>query len=657
MMKSIYQRNSFWLRIGWLLLGVLVVSGSRDLFLRAMGTGDGEFLGHFSVKWGMGLIGYSLLAWGVMFIVVYGVLRTVEVESKWIPQIETQIDRIHFFRWPIALISLAFPSCLLLGPWGWRFDLPNFRILLVVIFSLIAGLLFPRRLGHWIVRGMIALLVSSSVVLIGQRLLQVTNYPFALSWSEGNRLWDYSLYFGRDRYDIVGEFNYPSYLTPGRHGLWGLPFLFFSQISIEHMRLWDALLWILPHMFLGGVIIGTQRSDHVLLRLWPFALWGFLFLSQGPIYAPLILSAIIFVLGYRRNWLWQSALATAAACFYAGISRWTWMLSPAIWGFVWAILDEDPAKAFWRRIRRPLLLGFAGVIGAVLSQIFMDLAFPSTGPVYSTSLSQPLLWYRLWPSPTNPTGVIPGLIYGVGPLLLWLAWSFLSRRVKLDWLQGAVTLVAFLGFLGAGLIASVKIGGGSNLHNLDMFLVTLVLFTGYLITQKGVLRSMPSFAWVLLLAAVFIPTWNLVREGQQLHLPSNKDVREALASIRYLTKRAAERGEVLFIDERQLLTFGEITDVPLVMDYELKDMMNQAMGSNRAYFERFYIDLSHHRFQLIISDPLNTILKGPSESFGEENDAWVRYVSMPILRYYEPLLKADKVSVWLLVPKREDRRR
>lgn len=652
-MKSIFRSTTFWLRIGWLLLGILVVSGSRDLFLRGMGTGNGEFLGHFSVKWGVGLIGYGLLAWGVMFVVVYGVFKPGEVESKWIPQIETQLDRIRSLRWPIALISLVFPSFLLFGPWGWRFDFPNFRILLVVVFSLIAGLFFPRKLGHWVVRGMTTLLLSSCIVLVVQRLFQVTDYPFALGWSEGNRLWDYSLYFSHDRYDIVGEFSYPSYLTPGRHGLWGLPFLFFSRLSIEHMRLWDALLWILPHMVLGWVVIGARRSDHLDLGPWPFALWAFLFLSQGPIYAPLIISAIIFVLGYRRNWLWQPALIIAVASFYAGISRWTWMLSPAIWGIVWAILDEEPAQTFWRRLRRPFILGFSGIIGAIISQIYMDLAFPSTGPIYSTSLSQPLLWYRLWPSATNPTGVIPGLIYSVGPLLLWLAWVILSRRVKLDWLQGLVTLVAFLGFLGAGLVASVKIGGGSNLHNLDMFLVTLVLFTGYLITKESVLRSMPSFAWVLLLAVIFVPIWNLVRVGEHLDLPDNKDVREALASIRYLTMEAAEKGEVLFIDQRQLLTFGEITEVPLVMDYELKDMMNQAMGNNQTYFAQLYRDLSNHRFQLIVSDPLYIVFQGSEEPFGEENDAWVKHVSVPILEYYLPVLRADKVSVWLLAPKRD----
>ena len=39
-------------------------------------------------------------------------------------------------------------------------------------------------------------------------------------------------------------------------------------------------------------------------------------------------------------------------------------------------------------------------------------------------------------------------------------------------------------------------------------------------------------------------------------------------------------GEVLFMDQRQLLTFGYITDVPLVPDYEKKVMMNEALSGN-----------------------------------------------------------------------------
>jgi hypothetical protein len=110
-------------------------------------------------------------------------------------------------------------------------------------------------------------------------------------------------------------------------------------------------------------------------------------------------------------------------------------------------------------------------------------------------------------------------------------------------------------------------------------------------------------------------------------------------------------GEVLFLDQRQLLTFGEVAGVPLVMDYELKDVVNQAMASNQAFFEGFYQDLARGRFSLIVSPPIETELRGRAHPFGEEDDAQVLYLYRPLLEYYEPVIRLDEVSIWLLRPR------
>jgi hypothetical protein len=149
------------------------------------------------------------------------------------------------------------------------------------------------------------------------------------------------------------------------------------------------------------------------------------------------------------------------------------------------------------------------------------------------------------------------------------------------------------------------------------------------------------------------PSWDLSRIGESLGALSELDAVEALATIRTEVAAAAEEGEVLFMDQRQLLTFGEISGVPLVMDYELKHVMNQAMGHNERYFEQFRRDIENHRFSLIVSDPLYIGFQGSKVPFGEENDAWVQEVTIPILENYEPIERLDKVLVWLLVPKEE----
>ena len=202
-----------------------------------------------------------------------------------------------------------------------------------------------------------------------------------------------------------------------------------------------------------------------------------------------------------------------------------------------------------------------------------------------------------------------------------------------------------------GLVASVKIGGGSNIHNLDMFLVSLVFLVAITMMSKEDFSSFPGYAWALLAFVLFLPVWNLTRFHSELEIPTDSNPQGAVAEIRQAVQDAAQDGEVLFIDQRQLLTFGEITDVPLVIEYELKDMMNQAMGHNKAYFEIFREDIENHRFRLIVSDPLYVVFQGPKIAFGEENDAWVEEVTIPILGHYETVMRFDKDNIWLLAPK------
>jgi hypothetical protein len=73
-------------------------------------------------------------------------------------------------------------------------------------------------------------------------------------------------------------------------------------------------------------------------------------------------------------------------------------------------------------------------------------------------------------------------------------------------------------------------------------------------------------------------------------------------------QQAKLKGDVLFMDQRQLLTFGYVKDVPLVADYEKKLVMDQAMSGNQAYFDEFYKDLANHRFSMIVSEPIRKSL-------------------------------------------------
>ena len=141
----------------------------------------------------------------------------------------------------------------------------------------------------------------------------------------------------------------------------------------------------------------------------------------------------------------------------------------------------------------------------------------------------------------------------------------------------------------------------------------------------------------------------------QLNLANDDQNAAALAALQTeIDQVVASGGQVLWIDQRQLLTFGAIDGVPLWDEYEKKVLMEHAMRGTGEYFDEFYKDLIAERFDLIITDPVNLYYKLGEDGFDAENNAWVHWVSEPITCYYEVLPQADLsvVNIQLLVPRR-----
>jgi hypothetical protein len=229
-----------------------------------------------------------------------------------------------------------------------------------------------------------------------------------------------------------------------------------------------------------------------------------------------------------------------------------------------------------------------------------------------------------------------------------------QRAWKVNWLQGLAMLAVAGVYLVVGLIASVKIGGGSNLHNLDNFLVTLVLLAAaaliYLRDKNYPLDGHPLLVF-LTCAVLIAPVTYGLRGGTRLSLPDTAVTDETLQTVTETVDQYKRQGEVLFIDQRQLLTFGMVKDVPLVDEYEKKYLMDQAMADNADYFENFNRDLIEGRFALIVNEPSNYVIRGSESSFGEENDAYVKWVTIPLLCTYEPVYTSREIGVELLVPR------
>jgi hypothetical protein len=272
--------------------------------------------------------------------------------------------------------------------------------------------------------------------------------------------------------------------------------------------------------------------------------------------------------------------------------------------------------------------------------------------------AQPLLWYRLLPNSTYREGIILALLLACGPLILLLVGLAVKKDWKLNWLQRIMYPFSLLVFLGGGLVASVKIGGGSNLHNLDMFMVSLAILSGLALSAltPSSASRWSAYRLVLIGLTVLIPAWSAYQGGGPLQLPGENQVRQALEVIQTRADEASQQGEVLFMDQRQLLTFDYIHGITLVPDYEKKYVMDQAMANNVSYFRDFYQDLSDQRFSMIVTNPMFTKIKESDFRFAEENNAWVRWVAEPVMCFYKPVRKIpgdvlEAFNIQLLVPR------
>jgi hypothetical protein len=230
----------------------------------------------------------------------------------------------------------------------------------------------------------------------------------------------------------------------------------------------------------------------------------------------------------------------------------------------------------------------------------------------------------------------------------------------------AILFVLFAG----GVVVSVKIGGGSNLHNLDAYLALLLVVGSYIYCDQfipdettggtesgaGSLKPGPdklhgSIHVFLVAGALVIPLYFTLSAGGQVPHRDFVAAQSALELIDSAVQEAVNKGgEVLFINQRHLLTFDLIQQAPLVAEDELVFLMEMAMSNNSTYLATFQRDVSSQRFALIVAEPLTTQHQGRTHGFGEENDAWVERVSEPILCFYEPAITLDAAGVVLYTP-------
>lgn len=478
------------------------------------------------------------------------------------------------------------------------------------------------------------------------RFNAVTTYPLSMGWSEGSRYYYASLYFSRS---IYGESVPLSTLHPSRYLLQSIPFLI-PGAGLPLHRFWQFLLWI--GLTAGATISLARRAFPPEERWakWLFAGWAFLFLLRVGVYYHLEVMVILPLLFVKRNRLWRSLVAVILASAWAGISRVNWFPVPAMIAAAIYLLEaplrltNDTGRVTLKRMRdylaTPLLWLLAGVLSALAAQAAYVLLSGNArnADAFLSSFVSDLLWYRLWPNPNHFLGILPAILFVTAPLIVILILAA-RRRGSLHPIRwaGLFTMIGIL-FVGS-LIVSVKIGGGGDLHNMDAYAILICIVAAYLV--GGCARAEPresSFriqSWPVYSLCALIPVLFLIPLLSPYPEYDETRNEESYHRLVQLANDLGEKGPVLFINERQLLTFGGVS-LPLVSDYEAVTLMEMAMSNNQAYLNRFYGDLRTHRFAGIVAVKQNVAIK-QSGALAEENNVWNSRVSPYILCYYQPI--------------------
>jgi hypothetical protein len=533
------------------------------------------------------------------------------------------------------------------GAMGWV------RFLVFWSFSLIGiwGIKLFRRETPWFFALITIVLCQSTLHLLLVYWPRVTDYPFAMGWSETSRYYYPSLFLSEKVYGQ--EYPWPI-LHPTLHLLLAPPYIFDAPLWVH--RAWQVGI---RYILVGAVVpaLMTRLLIQGRATRWLVGLWMFLFLFMGPVYFHLTIPVIILLLGFSLQNDMRTWIAVILASIWCGWSRLNWYPMPGMIAAVLYLMEVPyQGKNLWRYLLKPVLWFVIGTLIAVVAQrIYVALSGVPDAGIFFTSLASDLLWYRLWPNASYFLGILPGAI--LASLPIWIAMFIVIRSRKKDWLPLRLTLIfaaLFALFLG-GLVVSLKIGGGANLHNMDAYFSLLLIVFVYVIftryqPENGEVPQPVSLHWLIIISLIIMPAWSYL----QFNIGSvNYDAartENALTKLQgYVDQANARSGEILFITQRHLLSMHMLNNVTLIPEYEREDLMEIAMADNVQYLEKFREDMQDQRFALIVVDPLNYNILSKSRSFSEENNVWVTRIMKSILCNYreEAIFAADEIALYV----------
>ena len=529
----------------------------------------------------------------------------------------------------------------------------------LMFFGFLGSFLFDRsrKLPLFSVpRFFIMVLGQTFVYRLALFFVDISDWPFTIGWSEGSRYYYASLLFSEKLY---GESLSWSILHPTRYFLQAIPFLL-PGLGIESHRFWQGLLWAILTGITSLLLANRLRLSNS-WTFWGITAWAGLFILQGPVYYHLLVCVILILAFHSNEHPLRSFLIILISSVWAGLSRINWYPIPGLLAGTLYFLESPSFLTgnIHAYLRKPLLWIISGTLTAGATNLIYLYFSGNSASIRSlpSSLTSDMLWYRLVPNPTFPMGIALATLIASSPTILAVAWAFPHIRQTWNrWRTYCLLGYIFL-LLGGGFLASVKIGGGGDLHNMDGYLVLMLIIGGYVFFGRDVPENMHSESaprphpWFILISAAIIPMISFLPMTGTIESADQQTARDSVQLLKLNVEAAATNGEVLFINQRQLITFGEIK-IPLVQEYEGLTLMEMAMSRNSTYLQRFYQDLHNHRFEMIVLSKPFINLKGRGLPFGEENDIWVEYITIPLLCEYDYFTEIPQTNIQILIPRK-----
>ena len=237
-------------------------------------------------------------------------------------------------------------------------------------------------------------------------------------------------------------------------------------------------------------------------------------LLQGPIYLHLLLPVIIILVGFSETNPRRTLACRDPGIFFCGSKPHQLVPGAGDAGICLVFPAHACKRTTLVSVTFPFLLygswSACSRRWPASGRIFILSGNLANWRAFYSSTTSALLWYRLWPNETFSLGILPAIVIVSLPLILIIVWKLWKQPGILHPLRlfglSAELLVLFAG----GLIVSVKIGAGGDLHNLDAYIILLMVVAGTLFWNRQENESdSPEknflFPWPLAALGILVP--------------------------------------------------------------------------------------------------------------------------------------------------------